>query len=185
MTPERGTPSAHVTANAAGIVVRRFMTGDPIPAITSLLHRAYARQQEMGLDPLAGRQDDARTLDRILNSESYVALQDPEETRVVGVILLNEHEQVRFPPYFLKRGVSHFAMFAVDPDAQAAGIGRLLLTHCEERSRELGSTHLALSMAEPDEPLFRYYERRGYAFVEHWQWPYTNYRSVILSKALG
>ena len=26
--------------------------------------------------------------------------------------------------------------------------------------------------------------RRGYRFIEHWQWPYTNYRSAILSKTL-
>ena len=33
------------------ITVRRFMTGDAIPEITGLLHRAYARQRALGLDP--------------------------------------------------------------------------------------------------------------------------------------
>ena len=39
-------------------------------------------------------------------------------------------------------------------------------------------------MAEPDTNLMQFYLRRGYRFIEHWQWPYTNYRSAILSKTL-
>jgi hypothetical protein len=31
----------------------------------------------------------------------------------------------------------------------------------------------------------QFYLKRGYRFIEHWQWPYTNYRSAILSKALA
>jgi hypothetical protein len=40
-------------------------------------------------------------------------------------------------------------------------------------------------MAEPDRELFDFYVKRGYRFVDHWQWPYTNYRSCILSKSLA
>lgn len=164
--------------------IRRFMTGDPISDITALLHRAYARQREAGLDPLAGRQDDAVTIDRILNSESYVAFTDETESQIAGVILFNEHEKVSFPAYFLRDRVSHFAMFGVDPAIQAAGIGGLLLDVCEARAGEIGSTEIALSMAEPDRVLYRYYKRRGYAHVQDWQWPYTNYKSIILAKQL-
>ena len=47
-----------------------------------------------------------------------------------------------------------------------------------------GSSELALSMAEPDADLMKYYLKRGYRFIERWQWPYTNYQSAILSKSL-
>ena len=170
------------------VTVRRYLIDDSISEITRLLHRAYQPQVAMGLRPLAGRQDDKITLDRVLNSECYLALLDDGDaarSRIVGIILFNEHERVAFPSFFLRPGVSHFAMFAVDPDVQGLGIGRLLLERCEERSREIGSTELALSMAEPDAALRAYYDRRGYRFIEHWQWPYTNYRSCILSKRLA
>jgi GNAT superfamily N-acetyltransferase len=189
MTQARATPEAATLAAARSrVMVRRYLIDDPISEITQLLHRAYAPQVEMGLRPLAGRQDDKTTLDRVLNSECYLALlageTESERARIVGIILFNEHERVAFPEFFLRADVSHFAMFGVDPALQGMGIGRLLLDRCEERARELGSAELALSMAEPDAALRAYYERRGYRFIEHWQWPYTNYRSCILSKRL-
>ena len=171
------------------ITVRRFMTGDPITGITSLLHRAYARQRALGLDPLAGRQDDSTTLDRVLASEAYLAVADGSHDGggplIVGVILFNEHEKVSFPPSFLEPGTAHFAMFAVDPQLQGIGVGVMLLELCERRALETGAHRLALSMAEPDTSLRRYYERRQYQFIEHWQWPYTNYRSMILAQAIS
>jgi GNAT superfamily N-acetyltransferase len=168
------------------LTVRRYLIDDPIGEITSLLHRAYAGQVAMGLRPLAGRQDDRTTLGRVLNSECYLALVpgEAQRERIVGVILLNEHEHVAFPDFFLREGVAHFAMFAVEPTLQKAGVGRALLGRCEHRASELGFNELALSMAEPDTTLQEYYSRRGYRFIEHWQWPYTNYRSCILSKRL-
>ncbi|MEM9661363.1 MAG: GNAT family N-acetyltransferase [Planctomycetota bacterium] len=167
------------------ITVRRFMTGDAIPEITGLLHRAYARQRALGLDPLAGRQDESTTLDRMLASEAYLAVADHAGAEsVVGIILFNEHEKVSFPPSFLEPGTAHFAMFAVDPQLQGIGVGVMLLERCEQRAVETGADRLALSMAEPDASLRRYYERRSYEFVEYWQWPYTNYRSVILARQI-
>jgi GNAT superfamily N-acetyltransferase len=184
--------AAELGAPTPRVSVRRYLIDDSITEITQLLHRAYAPQVAMGLRPLAGRQEDKTTLDRVLNSECYLALlraepgAEPtaERDRIVGIILFNEHERVAFPEFFLRPGVSHFAMFGVEPTLQGLGIGRLLLERCEERARELGSSELALSMAEPDTALRAYYERRGYRLIEHWQWPYTNYRSCILSKRL-
>lgn len=168
------------------ITVRRFMTGDAVPEITALLHRAYARQRALGLDPLAGRQDDSTTLDRVLASEAYLAVADHEGAQlIVGIILFNEHEKVIFPPSFLEPGTAHFAMFAVDPQLQGIGVGVMLLEQCERRARETGADRLALSMAEPDTSLRRYYERRDYRFLEYWQWPYTNYRSLILARPVS
>jgi GNAT superfamily N-acetyltransferase len=190
MTEARAIPATAPAADERSrVAVRRYMIDDPIGEITQLLHRAYAPQVAMGLRPLAGRQDDKTTLDRVMNSECYLALlgeeDGPARPPIVGIILLNEHERVAFPEFFLRPEVSHFAMFGVEPDLQGAGIGRLLLERCEDRARELGSTELALSMAEPDTNLRAYYDKRGYRFIEHWQWPYTNYRSCILSKRLA
>src|SRR5690606_25441562 len=104
--------------------------------------------------------------------------------RIVGTILFEEVEDADFPPHFQRPEVAHFSLFAVDPELQGRGIGGMLLATVEERARVLGFTELALSMAEPDTDLARYYARRGFRFIEHWQWPYTNYRSAILSRTL-
>ncbi len=166
-------------------IVRRLAPTDSIPEITRLLHRAYAPQVAMGLKPLAGRQDDATTAERAANSECYLAvLPGNGKDRIVGVILFEEVEQVTFPPFFLRPDVAHFAQFGVDPDLQGMGIGRMLLDKVESRARENKATELALSMAEPDTNLRAFYEKRGFRFIEYWQWPYTNYRSCILSKKL-
>lgn len=168
------------------ILIRDLAKGDDISSITALLHRAYAKQVAMGLRPLAGRQEDAVTAERAANSECIVAiLAVPEQgERIVGVILFEEHEKVDFPPWFLRPDVGHFAQFAVDPDIQGMGIGRRLLDEVERRARAQDASELALSMAEPDRELFEFYIKRGYRLVDHWQWPYTNYRSCILSKPL-
>jgi GNAT superfamily N-acetyltransferase len=182
--------------SSANIIVRRLAPTDSISEITALLHRAYAKQMAMGLSPLAGRQDDKITRQRVFSGECWVAIDhiaqpDPEggvlphaDHKIVGVILYHEIEDAEGPPWFHRRDVAWFSQFAVDPDYQGAGLGGMLLATVERRAREDSAAELACSMAEPDVDLMNYYLRRGYRLVEHWQWPYTNYRSAILSKGV-
>jgi GNAT superfamily N-acetyltransferase len=163
------------------LVVRRLEAGDSLEALTLLLHRAYRGQVEMGLRPLAGRQDVETTRRRCSSGECFVAVMDEQ---LVGTILFHEVEDAKGPPWFSRGDVDSFSQFGVDPGIQGKGIGQKLLDTVERRAAECGAEHLGLSMAEPDEKLRAFYERRGYGFVEYWQWPYTNYRSVILSKRL-
>ena len=104
--------------------------------------------------------------------------------KLVGVIILNEIESDEGPDWFARSGVASFSQLAVDTSAQGRGIGRLLLETVEARAAERGATELALSMAEPDDDLRRFYQRHGYRIVATWKWPYTNYVSLILSKSL-
>jgi GNAT superfamily N-acetyltransferase len=141
---------------------------------------------EMGLQPLAGRQDAATTKKRTSNGECYLAIQATlTGDKIVGTILFHEVEDAKGPPWFQRKDVDSFSQFAVDPDIQGKGIGQALLDTVERRAFECGAKELGLSMAEPDAGLMQYYLRRGYRFIEHWQWPYTNYRSAILSKPLA
>jgi len=202
---QAGRNSAPGSAQAAAptpiITLRRLSPGDSIAELTRLLHRAYAKQVEMGLRPLAGRQDEKTTMKRVFAGECYVAVQhtslpDPHDLsgnglavatrqKLVGSILFHEVEESEGPPWFRQPHVDSFSQFAVDPDMQGLGIGLMLLDRAENRAVECGSTEMGLSMAEPDTGLMNFYLKRGYRFIEHWQWPYTNYRSAILSKTLG
>lgn len=174
-----GTPSG---APDREITIRLLTPADPISAITSLLHRAYRGQVEMGLRPLAGRQDDATTAKRCASGECYLAL---ESGVIVGTILFHEVEDAQGPEWFRRGDVDYFSQFAVDPERQGLGIGLRLLEMVERRAAECGSAEIACSMAEPDAKLLAFYVKRGYRTVGHWQWPYTNYRSVVLSKGVG
>ncbi len=167
--------------------IRPLAPADSISEITKLLHRAYAGQVAAGLRPLAGRQDDETTGRRCHSAECLIATLTDTATikeRIVGIILFHEVEPDQGPPWFQNKFVDSFSQFAVDPDVQGKGLGLRLLDVAERRAAECGATELACSMAEPDIDLMRFYLRRGYRFVEHWQWPYTNYRSAILSKTL-
>lgn len=174
---------------SAPALVRALGPQDSMAELTALLHRAYRKQVEMGLRPLAGRQTEEVTRARTSHGECFVATLGGTgagaESRLVGTILFQEKEDARFPGHFLVPGVAHFSLLAVDPDAQGRGIGHLLLATVEDRARALGFNELACSMAEPDEGLMRFYLRNRFRFVEHWQWPYTNYRSAILSRTVS
>jgi GNAT superfamily N-acetyltransferase len=184
MTTDRQA-AATVPAIEGQVTVRRLKKSDSFDELTTLLHRAYKGQVEMGLKPLAGRQDVATTKKRCEAGETYIAeMAAGGKKKLVGVILFHEVEDAKGPPWFSNKHVDSFSQFGVDPDLQGKGIGQKLLDMVERRAVECGATELGLSMAEPDAKLRAFYERRGYRFVEFWQWPYTNYRSAILSKTL-
>ena len=63
--------------------------------------------------------------------------------------------------------------------------GLRLLEWVEGEALRRGATELALDTAEGAAHLRRWYGARGYRLVAHAQWGVTNYRSVILSRALG
>ncbi len=187
MTTASGTGRKPIAIQpASDISVRLLLSSDSMEELTLLLHRAYRAQVEMGLQPLAGRQDAATTRKRTSNGECYLAIQTtPAGPKIVGTILFHEVEDAKGPPWFQQKHVDSFSQFAVDPEIQGKGIGQMLLDTVERRAAECGARELGLSMAEPDTVLMQYYLRRGYRFIEHWQWPYTNYRSAILSKPLS
>lgn len=174
-------PTSLPPIDRSQLIVRPLDERDSIDALTMLLHRAYKGQIDMGLHPLAGRQSPEITRRRTGSGECFVATCDD---RLTGTILLQEVEDAAFPAHFLQSHVAHFSLLGVDPEAQGLGIGRMLLETTERRAARLGFTELACSMAEPDQDLLRFYDRLGYRTVTTWQWPYTNYRSLILSKPI-
>jgi GNAT superfamily N-acetyltransferase len=174
------------------VSIRRLRADDRISDITALLHRAYRKQVEMGLKPLAGRQTDEVTAQRISDAECYVAVlperdaagQRTGRDRIVGTILFQEPSWGKGPEWFERPEVANFSQFAVDPGVQGHGIGQKLIDVCERRAAESGAAELALSTASPDVDLVAFYHKRGYRFIQEFQWGPTNYMSHILSKTI-
>jgi predicted N-acetyltransferase YhbS len=160
---------------------RRLDATDPIPELTGLLHRAYARLATMGLRYMATHQSDAVTRERAASGECWIAL---DRGAIVGTILFRDRTRTAGSPWLDRPEVASLGQFAVAPEWQGAGLGARLMDIAERRASEAAAEEIALDTAELAEHLVVLYRRRGYRFIEHAQWAHTNYRSVIMSKRL-
>lgn len=162
--------------------VRSFEESDQISDLTSLLHRAYARLGDMGLNYTAVDQTDEVTAKRIRGGQCFVAARG---RKLVGTIVVRPTYEKNECEYFTRPQVAAAHQFAVDPDLQGKGIGRKLLDHAEEWAAQRGFKELAIDTAEEVTYLIGFYSRLGYRHVGWVQWPGKVYRSVVLSKTLA
>ncbi len=153
-----------------------------IPALTDLLHRAYAPLAARGLRYLASHQDDATTRKRIEGGECIVAVDGAD---IVGTITWHPPGGGGGTAWSERADVATFQQFCVEPSRQRAGIATMLLDEVERRARLAGARELSCDTAEPATDLITWYEHRGFRTVGSVDWrPTTNYMSVILSKTL-
>jgi predicted N-acetyltransferase YhbS len=157
---------------------------DSIHELTEMLHRAYKRHADRGMRAIAAYQDDTTTLKRIAGGECYVAVLCEDERKIVGSIVFKDAAHTKGTPWLDQPGIASFSQLAVEPWLQGRGIGGLLIRTAEGRAAESGALEIALSTPEPATELLAMYARRGYRTIEHMSWPGTNYRSVIMSKAM-
>ncbi|UUX49456.1 GNAT family N-acetyltransferase [Nisaea acidiphila] len=163
------------------VLIRSLEETDSIPDLTSMLHRAYGRLARMGLRYMATHQGDDVTRERIAEGTCLVAVMDGE---VVGTIIVKTPEQTNGCAWYDRPEVASVGQFGVEPDIQAKGLGLMLLDEAERRVRAAGAAEIALDTAEPATHLVAWYTRLGYRFIQYQSWEQTNYRSVIMSKAL-
>lgn len=160
--------------------IRLLAETDSIADLTRMLHAAYARLGAMGFNYTAVDQTEEVTRERVAAGECLV-VEDGGE--IVGTAIFYRRPAYG-SPYFDKPHVATLGQFAVRPEQQGKGIGNLLLRELERRAIASGATHLALDTSEGAHHLVNWYEREGFRFVEHVQWPGKTYRSVIMSKPL-
>jgi GNAT superfamily N-acetyltransferase len=162
------------------IPFRRTEHAHLVPALTKLLHESYAPLLAAGMNYLASRQDEAKTLERLEEGEGYLFFSGSE---LAGTVTLYEGVKKRVD-YYQRPGVYLFGQFAIHPVFQGRGWGSRAMDFLEARAKELGARELALDTAETAEKLIRMYEARGYRTVSTHKWPEVIYRSLILSKIL-
>lgn len=163
------------------LVIRPLRADDSLKELTLLIRSAYARLAEMGLKFLGTWQEVETTRSRVSHGECFVA---ELEGRTVGTVCLYTEGREGDPLLYRQSDVAHFGQLAVAPDVQELGLGSRLIEHVAERSRELGMRLLALDTAESADHLIAYYGRRGFVFASYHDWPVTNYRSVVMQRAL-
>lgn len=163
------------------ICVRPLQGDAEITELTALLHRAYRQLADLGFRYVASFQDETVTRSRAAKGTCLVATL---EERLLGTITLYGATQTHGCPWYDRGDVGHFGQFAVDPELQGCGLGGGLLRVVEGIAVETGLRELALNTAEGADHLIRWYEHRGYRFIQRVDWG-VNYTSVILSKSLG
>ena len=135
----------------------RMATLDDAPEVLELSLRAYEPIRKLGINFAAATADLALVEKNIRQHLCYVM---EENGSIVSTI------SVRMPwgPSPGPFGVPHLWWFASDPDAKRKGVGRELITWCEEAiiRDTLKSPSVSLGTADRHPWLIDMYKRRGY-----------------------
>ena len=168
-------------ASLPPLVLRLLGPGDDVAALTVLIHRAYARLGEMGLNYTAIDQDEETTRRRASRGACVVA---EVEGRVVGTVAVQGPHPGSESAWHRRADACVLGQLAVEPALQGRGIGSALMDEAERRARESGAAWAVGDTAKPATHLITMYEARGYRIVDEVQWPGKTYRSVVLAKPL-
>jgi GNAT superfamily N-acetyltransferase len=163
------------------VLIRDLLPKDSVQELTEIIHTAYQRLGDLGLNYTAVDQDASVTRSRIESGRCLVA---EVEAKLIGTVAWYGPGGGHGCDWYRRLNVARFGQLAVSPEHQGRGIGSSLIAEVERRSKEVGATELALDTAEPAQHLVDYYARRGYRVVEHAQWTGKTYSSVIMSKRL-
>ena len=83
-------------------------------------------------------------------------------TELVGTIVAQPTYAENDCAYFTRHGVAAVHQFAVHPEHQGSGIGRMLLQRAEQWARDSGFVELAMDTAEQATHFVELYTRLGY-----------------------
>jgi len=163
------------------VSLRRLGELDSFDELTEMLHRAFSRLRQMGLNCTCIDQSVAVTRERIDKGECYVAVCNG---RLVGTITLYGPDPASESAWYHQRAVASIHQLGVDPEFQGRGLGSELLRLAERWARDHGYKELALDTPQPAKNLVAFYRAHGYRFAESLRFKGKQYRSVVLSKAI-
>lgn len=135
----------------------------------------------MGLRFIATFQDEEFTRNHLKMGVCYVLTFNG---KMIGTIFYYTKKISHGPEIYQQDDVVLFGKFAVDPDYQKTGLGNILMEFIEDLARNKGKGKIILDTSEKALHLIDYYEKRGYEYVQHWQWSDVNYMSVVMAKKL-
>lgn len=140
----------------------RVATLDDVATLHGLVERAYRgdsarRGWTHEADLLDGQRTDEAELTAIVTDPKRVMLAaENEDGRLIGCVFAADHGD----------GLAYMGMLSIEPDHQAAGLGRRLITAIEiEAVSRFGATRMKMTVIKQRLDLIAYYERRGYALT--------------------
>lgn len=103
-------------------------------------------------DLLGGQRTDPEKIQEMIDSPtSRIELALNEKQEILGCVYLNQDSDSLY-----------LGMLTVNPNLQAQGIGKLLLTHAEEVAKGLNLSQIKMTVISVRSELIAFYERRGY-----------------------
>ncbi|MCI0448559.1 MAG: GNAT family N-acetyltransferase [Chlorobi bacterium] len=162
--------------------IRKFdKKKDSVSELTELLHRSYKRLADMGLRFVATHQNEEYTEKYMENGECFILTCGD---KMIGTIFYYTRNWDDIPEVMKRDDAVLFGKFAVLPEYQNIGLGTKLMDFIESHAVENGKNEIVLDTSDKAQHLIDYYSKRGYKFVQYWQWPDVNYRSVVMIKKL-
>jgi len=162
--------------------IRECRLPDDLPALTELLHRAYAELAARGLKFVATHQTPETTEKRVKAGRCFVA---EANGVILGTITVQRSKPEGRLATYREPTTFIFGQFGVDPTMRGKGIGRALHEQALRFAAANGGTAMALDTAAPARHLIELYSRWGYREVGRHSWDSTNYESVIMKKDLS
>jgi ribosomal protein S18 acetylase RimI-like enzyme len=164
-----------------------FATLADVPRLSVLIERAYrgpeaAKGWTNEASLLAGPRSSPEEIEGLVRDEQARFVTALAGDRLVACALIKREGDG-----------AYFGMFAIDPDAQGGGLGKMMMTRCEAAARELwGARFMRLQVISLRDQLIQWYERRGYVQTgEREPFPFdtatgalrTDFDLVVLRKA--
>ena len=140
--------------------IRRATSSDLDP-LHDLVHRAYRGDAARAgwtheADLLDGQRTDREALTAMLADPAKRILVAEDSGALVGCVEISDRGD----------GVAYLGMLSVDPQRQAAGLGRTLIAAAERCAAEVfGAAVMEMTVIRQRAELIAYYERRGYALT--------------------
>jgi len=169
-------------------LVFSFATVDDVPRVAALIELAYrgavaAKGWTNETDILEGPRSSPSEVERLVRDPRSRFLMALEDRRLVACCLLQQYGEG-----------AYFGMFAVDPERQQEGLGKIMVTQSEEAVRVLWKAKfLRLTVISLRDELIAWYQRRGFKLTgEHEPFPFdqapgalrTDFDLVVLQKPL-
>lgn len=152
-----------------------------IEEITELLHESYKVHLENGLQFWATTQTEEYTLQRFKKGIGII-VKNPNG--IIGTITYYDSCDDNDCDWYKNAHICRFGQFAVKPNLQKQGIGKLLINEVQKIAKTKHKNELSLDTSEKALSLINYYQKNGFRHIGYMQWHGVNYRSVIMSKII-
>jgi ribosomal protein S18 acetylase RimI-like enzyme len=131
-----------------------------LPALLDLVHSAYRGDSARGgwtheADLLDGQRTDLAALGAMVRDTGQHLLVFRDNDALRACVALTDKGA----------GLAYLGMLTVDPQQQAAGLGRLILAAAEDHAAAFGARQVEMTVIAQRAELIAWYQRRGYALT--------------------
>ncbi|MGW0788031.1 GNAT family N-acetyltransferase [Streptomyces sp. NPDC002911] len=143
-------------ATAQAELTFRDATEDDVPVLVRLVEAAYRGDSSRAgwtteAEILQGQRTDADGVREVLAAPSGRVLVAERDGEPVACCQLERRGEA-----------AYFGMFAVLPELQGAGLGKVIIAEAERTARSWGASEMHMTVISVREELIAWYERRGY-----------------------